>query len=102
MLPAFCPPEDTMPAPREPRPTQENRLLAALPSEEQQRVLPKTDLVSLGLGQSLYERGHHIDYVYFFRDGVASLLIGMADGESVEAATTGNEGVVGLPLLLGT
>jgi CRP-like cAMP-binding protein len=39
--------------------------------------------------------------VYFVRDAIVSLVVAMADGSTVESATVGNEGVVGLGLFLG-
>ena len=43
-----------------------------------------------------------IEYVYFPNSGIISLVNLTEDGGTVEAATVGNEGMVGLPLLLGT
>jgi CRP-like cAMP-binding protein len=39
--------------------------------------------------------------VYFPKSGVLSSVIGLGDGRIVEAATIGNEGMVGIPALLG-
>ena len=49
----------------------------------------------------LYEAGKPIDFVYFPRSGVASMVKNMTDGNSAEVGTIGNEGLVGSPLLFG-
>ncbi len=79
-----------------------NRLLAALPKEEYERLLPHFELVSLELKQILYAPNEAIEYVYFFNNGIASLLTLMENGEAIEVATVGNEGMIGLPILLET
>jgi CRP-like cAMP-binding protein len=79
-----------------------NKLLAALSREECARLLPHLELVSLSSEQVLYEVNQPIEYAYFPIDGVCSLLNIMQDGQGIEAATVGNEGMVGVPLLLGS
>ncbi len=79
-----------------------NKLLAALPKEEYQRLLPNLESVSLPLKQVLYELNQPIEYAYFLNSGTASLLNIMEDGQTIEAATVGKEGMIGVPLLLGT
>src|SRR5215218_1476087 len=83
------------------RPPDENRLLAALPGGEYERLRPRLERVSLGQGEPLFEPGARIEHVYFPRSGVFSMLIAMADGSAVEVGTVGNEGLVGLPVFLG-
>jgi len=87
----------TQPSPGSP----ENRLLARLPADEYQRLLPDLQFVSLELKRVLYEPGHSIDYAYFPNHGVLSQLTVMEDGAGIELATVGNEGMAGLPILLG-
>jgi CRP-like cAMP-binding protein len=79
----------------------ENRLLAALPAEVYDQLVPSLELVSLTLKQMLYQPNSAIPYVYFPLNAVASLVTVMQDGQSVEVATIGNEGVVGVPVFLG-
>jgi CRP-like cAMP-binding protein len=79
-----------------------NKLLAKVPREEYDRLLPHLKLVSLSSEQVLYEANELIDYAYFPLTGVSSLLNIMQDGQGIEAATVGNEGMIGIPLLLGT
>jgi CRP-like cAMP-binding protein len=78
-----------------------NRLLTALPKEEYERLLPHFELVSLELKQTLYTPNEPIEYIYFPNNGVISLLTIMENGEAIEVATVGNEGMVGLPIFLG-
>lgn len=79
-----------------------NRLLAALPLEEYERFLPNLETVSLPLKYVLYEPNKPIEHVYFPIHGVVSLVTIMEDGVAVEIATVGNEGMIGLPVFLGS
>ena len=81
---------------------QRNHLLSLLKPEVQQRVLPLLNLVNIPIGQFLSEASRPISTVYFPLSFVASSLRTTEDGVTVEMATVGNEGFVGLPLLLGT
>lgn len=78
-----------------------NRLLAALPKEEYERLLPHLELVYLELKQILYIPNEPIEYIYFVNSGIVSLLTLMENGEAIEVATVGNESMVGLPVFLG-
>jgi CRP-like cAMP-binding protein len=84
-----------------PKPLVENRLLAALPDEEYQRLLPGLQQVSFALGEVVYEFGGHLDYVYFPTTAIVSLLYTMKNGSSAEMGLTGNDGVVGIALFMG-
>jgi CRP-like cAMP-binding protein len=79
----------------------ENHLLANLPSEEYQRLLPHLEPVSLEHGQIVYEIEEPIEYFYFPLHAVISLVTQMEDGRIVEVALVGNEGVTGLAAALG-
>jgi CRP-like cAMP-binding protein len=79
----------------------ENQLLARLPADEYQQLLPDLELVSLEMKRVLYNPGTRLDYAYFPNHGVLSQLTVMEDGAGIELATTGNEGMVGLSILLG-
>jgi CRP-like cAMP-binding protein len=78
-----------------------NQLLARLPPHEYQRLRRDFQLVPLELKQILYEAGSPIDYAYFPNRGVVSAMTVMEDGRALEVATIGDEGMVGLPLLVG-
>ena len=82
-------------------PDGENRILAILPDADRHRLLPLMERVRLELKHVLYEPNAPVAYVYFPLTGVMSLLTVMDDGSSIEVATVGNEGMVGLPVFLG-
>lgn len=79
----------------------QNHLLAALPETDFERLQSHLKLVSLPLGEALYEPGVRLRYVYFPTDSIVSLLYVMADGASAEIAVVGNEGVIGVSLFMG-
>jgi CRP-like cAMP-binding protein len=79
-----------------------NRLLAALPIEEYAPLLPHLELVDMPTGQTIYEPNTIPRHVYFPLTGCASIVVGMASGDLVEAGTVGREGLVGLAAFLGT
>jgi CRP-like cAMP-binding protein len=79
----------------------ENHLLAALPIEEREHFFPHLTFQPLLLGDVIYEPDEPIQYIYFPAGGVVSLLCATDDGASIEAATVGMEGMVGIPVFLG-
>jgi CRP-like cAMP-binding protein len=78
-----------------------NRLLGLLPRRDYERLRPHLHRVPLEYRQSLYRAHKPIGFVYFIETGVGSLVNTMANGEASEVGTIGNEGMVGLPLVLG-
>ena len=78
-----------------------NRLLSLLSDDDYELLRGDLSQVSLEYKKSLYEASLPIEHVYFPIDGVASLVITMADGASAEVGTIGSEGMVGLPICLG-
>jgi len=81
--------------------TIKNRLLAALPEKPYQRLQPHLEPFAFEHSKILYEIGEPIKYCYFPSDAVVSLVTQMEDGKIVEVGLVGNEGVTGLPFLLG-
>lgn len=79
-----------------------NRLLAALPAAERERLLAHLEFVPLVFKQPFYSHGEPISHVYFPLGGVGSLITDLADGSAIEVGMVGNEGMVGLPAFLGT
>lgn len=78
-----------------------NRLLGFLPPKDYQRLRPHLHRIPLEYRQSLYCANKPIEFIYFIETGVGSLVNTMENGDAAEVGTIGNEGVVGLPLLLG-
>ncbi len=80
---------------------EQNQLLAALPVEENARLMPNMELVEMPLGSVLYESGIQMPWVYFPTTAIVSLLYVLEDGESAEIAVVGKEGIVGVSLFMG-
>jgi CRP-like cAMP-binding protein len=80
-------------------PRGESRILSALPVAERLRFLEAASDVTLDVRTVLFEPGGPIESIYFPTDGVISLVTPLLDGDIVEVATIGNEGVVGVPLV---
>jgi CRP-like cAMP-binding protein len=78
-----------------------NRLLGFLAQRDYARLRPHLRPISLGYRLSLYRAYKPIEFVYFIETGVGSLVNTMANGQAAEVGTIGNEGVVGLPIMLG-
>jgi CRP-like cAMP-binding protein len=78
-----------------------NLILAALPRQEYERLLPDLESISLPLDVILYQSGDLIDYVYFPGEGIVSLVTHMRSGASIEVGLIGRDGMVGIPVLLG-
>lgn len=78
-----------------------NRLLAALPAEDYERLLPDLKPVTFPLGEVIYESQGHMESVYFPTTSHVSLLYTMIDGSTAEVGLVGNEGLVGIALFMG-
>jgi len=76
-------------------------LLAALPEDVQQRLLPHLIFVDLPAGHVLADPHRGSARALFPLAGVVSLVQEMPDGASGQLAVIGNEGLVGLPLFMG-
>ena len=78
-----------------------NRILASIPPEEFQRLSSELEPVSLRFEQVLYEPGKAIKYVYFPIDCLVSLLTAVDKRRTLEVGMVGNEGMAGMPFILG-
>lgn len=99
-------PAPTTPAHAHPHHAQElqppkNLLLAQLPQDVRERLLPHLELVQLRTGQVVFESGDVVRNVFFPVDCIASLLYMMENGASAETAMVGREGVLGAALFMG-
>jgi CRP-like cAMP-binding protein len=80
----------------------DNFLLAALPAEVFDRLLPDLKPVTMPLGKVIYESGAQLEHVYFPAPScIVSMLYVMEDGSSAEIAVVGDEGMVGIALFMG-
>lgn len=79
-----------------------NKLLAALGEQEYQRLVADLQWVELTSGQVLHEPDQQIKYAYFPINSVICLMALMENGASIGVGIVGNEGMIGLPLFLGS
>jgi CRP-like cAMP-binding protein len=79
-----------------------NRLLAALPASEYERLMSGSERVRLPRGKILIEAGDRVRRSFFPLSGMISILSATESGKLVEVASVGFEGMVGLPAVLGT
>ncbi len=78
-----------------------NCLLAALPEKIFEHIAPHLELISMSCGEVIYETGGPLHYVYFPTTAIASMEYIMENGTSTEIAGVGNEGVLGISLVMG-
>ena len=79
----------------------ENRILAALPTEDYARLLPYLEFTPMSLGQIIYEPGSSITHAYFPTSSIVAPLYSVENGASVRLSIIGNEGLTGISSLLG-
>jgi CRP-like cAMP-binding protein len=79
----------------------QNHLLAALPTEEFERLAAHLELVPMPIGKMLYEPNEQLQHAYFPTTCIVSLHYVMESGASAETAGVGNEGMVGVSLFMG-
>jgi CRP-like cAMP-binding protein len=73
-----------------------NRLLATFTLAERKLVEASATIVELRRGEILFEPGSEVPATHFPASGtVVALVVGIADGRTVEVATIGKEGAVG-------
>lgn len=80
----------------------DNQLLAALPDHALQRLVSRLEPITMPLGMVLGESGGPIRHVYFPTSAVVSVLCTLSDGACAEIAVVGNDGLVGIALLMGS
>ena len=78
-----------------------NQLLEALPSSDLRRVLAGCETVELAFGDVLYKLGDRLSHVYFPTGGFISLIMPVDASAFLEVGLVGNEGMFGIPLVLG-
>ncbi len=77
-----------------------NLLLDALLSKDREQLLNHCEHMELNIGEVLYRAGEVIPHVYFPTGGFIS-LVAPIDSTNLEVGLVGNEGVLGITLLLG-
>jgi CRP-like cAMP-binding protein len=79
----------------------QNHLLGLLPDSELDELLPLLEPIALTFRDLVYGLNAPIEHAYFPESGVVSLVGVTKEGNAVEVATVGNEGMIGIPLFLG-
>ena len=78
-----------------------NRLLAALPQQDREKLLSHCQQVELTFAEELYRAGELILHVYFPTEGFIALMMPGNDNAEVEVGLVGDEGILGSTLILG-
>jgi CRP-like cAMP-binding protein len=72
-----------------------------LPNDDRVRLFRHLTLVTLPRGKVLYEAGERVLDIYFPADSVVALLHVMEDGATAETALVGNDGAIGVSVVMG-
>lgn len=78
-----------------------NRLLAALPREDRERLLDRAEPVTLAFADILAEQGGPLPRVYFPTSSFISMITTVDERSSLEVGLAGREGMLGATLVLG-
>lgn len=78
-----------------------NRLLDRLPEAEYSRLRPSLEPISLPHGHEICKQDGPMSHAYFPTSGMCSVVGATDEGKVIEMATVGNEGMVGIPIILG-
>ena len=80
---------------------QANRLLAAMPHDALERLLPYLERVTLAAGQTLYDGSDQLQHAYFPVNTIVTLMLSLNGLAPTKLALTGREGVVGISAFMG-
>lgn len=78
-----------------------NRLLASLPEADLQPLLAECETVELAFAEVLYNPHDPLRHAYFPTESFISLIMPVDGSTSLEVGLVGNEGMFGIPLILG-
>jgi len=78
-----------------------NQLLDALPPKDCEQLLSKCEHIELNFAEVLCRPGERISYVYFPTGSFISLVTPVDGKSGLEVGLIGNEGMLGLTLMLG-
>jgi CRP-like cAMP-binding protein len=79
----------------------QNEILRSIPDKEWQVISRKLRALEMPSHFVLHEPHQASKFLYFPESGLISLVVFMQDGRTVEAGIVGNEGIVGLPAMMG-
>lgn len=77
-----------------------NRLLDILLPKDREQLLINCEHMEINIGEVLYQAGDIVPHVYFPTGGFIS-LVAPIDSTNLEVGLVGNEGILGITLLLG-
>jgi CRP-like cAMP-binding protein len=100
-MPALPPPGEEPPMTRLAQNTVKNRILSLLPSDEFARLAIALSFEHLTFGQTLCRAGDKIENVYFVETGCISSISILSEGQPLEVAFVGSEGVANVSVVLG-
>jgi CRP-like cAMP-binding protein len=80
----------------------QNQLLRRLSAAQRGRVGRHLELVDLPIRQVLQRRGEPVEFAYFPESAVASFVVSLEDGGTVEVGMVGREGMTGSDIVFGT
>ena len=78
-----------------------NRLIGSLPRKEREQILQRCEPIDLVFGEILCEPDEPFEHVYFPLSGFISLVTPMGGHQPLEMGLIGNEGMLGVTLVLG-
>jgi len=78
-----------------------NKILLSISDREYNSIRPHLDFVDLPDHYNLYEPVQVLKFVHFPNRGLISLVVPTEDGRTVEAGVVGNEGMSGIPCVVG-
>jgi len=78
-----------------------NRLLTALPRKDREQLIAKCEQIELNFAEELYRSGELMRHVYFPTGSFISLVTPIDDSASLGMGLVGNEGMLGITLVLG-
>ena len=78
-----------------------NRLLAVMPHDSLERLVPHMELVTLAAGQVLYEGSDQLQFAYFPVNTIVTLMLSLDGHAPTKLALVGREGVVGISAFMG-
>jgi CRP-like cAMP-binding protein len=79
----------------------QNEILRSIPDQEWQVISRKLRVLQMPSHLVLHEPHQASKFLYFPQGGLISLVVFMQDGRTVEAGIVGNEGIVGMPAMMG-
>lgn len=79
-----------------------NSILSALPKAELRGLEPHLLPLDFPRKYMFHDAGEKVVHCYFLEEGLASIVVTLENGSTVEVGVAGREGMVGLPVLLDT